>query len=105
MKFKLHNNTGFLVFEVDVISSLPEVMLLLSIARKEESVVMSKGVNDKTGARSVSISLPPALIEKLEDQALSNKRSGGGPATVSGIVRAALEAAENQASPRATKNA
>lgn len=44
-------------------------------------------------AKPVTISLPPGLIERLEDKALSNKRSGEGPKTVSAIVRAALEGA------------
>jgi hypothetical protein len=44
-------------------------------------------------AKPVTISLPPSIIERLEDTALSNKRSGNGPKTVSAIVRAALEVA------------
>lgn len=44
-------------------------------------------------AKPVTISLPPSIIEQLEDAALSNKRSGSGPKTVSAIVRAALAAA------------
>ncbi|MCQ4235611.1 hypothetical protein NAV31_18110 [Pseudomonas stutzeri] len=44
-------------------------------------------------AKAISISLPPCMIEKLEDTALTNKRSGSGPKTISGIVREALEAA------------
>ncbi|MGV8842709.1 MAG: hypothetical protein ACOH2I_05595 [Pseudomonas sp.] len=44
-------------------------------------------------AKPVTISLPPSLIEKLEDTALRNKRRGEGPKTVSAIVREALELA------------
>ena len=44
-------------------------------------------------AKPVTISLPPNIIEQLEDVALSNKRNGSGPKTVSAIVRAALEVA------------
>lgn len=44
-------------------------------------------------AKPISISLPPAMIEKLEDTALTNKRSGTGPKTISAIVREALETA------------
>lgn len=43
--------------------------------------------------RTLSISLPGGLIEKLEDAARANKRTELGPKTVSGIIRAALEAA------------
>jgi hypothetical protein len=41
-------------------------------------------------AKPVAISLPPALIERLQDQALANKRSGSDLKTVSAIVRNAL---------------
>ncbi|MBX9915391.1 MAG: hypothetical protein K2Y25_15955 [Pseudomonadaceae bacterium] len=44
-------------------------------------------------AKPITISLPPSIIEQLEDAALSNKRGGNGPKTVSAIVRAALAAA------------
>ena len=44
-------------------------------------------------AKPVAISLPPALIERLQDQALANKRSGAELKTVSAIVRDALEKA------------
>lgn len=43
-------------------------------------------------AKPVTISLPPSLIEQLEDRALENKRAGAGPKTVSAIVRDALAA-------------
>lgn len=42
-------------------------------------------------AKSVSISLPPEIIEQLEDEVRDNKRSGDGPKTVSGILREILE--------------
>lgn len=44
-------------------------------------------------AKSFSMSLPPALYQRLEEQAYANKRSGVGPKTVSGIIREALAAA------------
>lgn len=44
-------------------------------------------------AQNISISLPPAMIEKLQDAALANKRGGGHLKTVSAIVRDALDQA------------
>lgn len=44
-------------------------------------------------AKAISISLPPTMIEKLEDAALANKRHGSGAKTISAIIREALEAA------------
>jgi hypothetical protein len=44
-------------------------------------------------AQNISISLPPALVEKLQDAALANKRGAGDLKTVSAIVRDALERA------------
>lgn len=44
-------------------------------------------------AQNVSISLPPAMIERLQDAALANKRGAGDLKTVSAIVRDALERA------------
>ncbi len=44
-------------------------------------------------AKPVAISLPPTLIERIQDQALANKRSGLELKTVSAIVRDALEKA------------
>ncbi|RMO27669.1 hypothetical protein ALQ43_03592 [Pseudomonas savastanoi pv. glycinea] len=40
----------------------------------------------------VSISLPPGILEKIEDDVRENKRSGKAHRTVSAIVRHALEA-------------
>lgn len=49
------------------------------------------GTQPKTKkAKPVTISLPPSLIEQLEDRALENKRAGTGPKTVSAIIREAL---------------
>ena len=42
-------------------------------------------------AKPVAISLPPAMIERVQDQALANKRAGLDLKTVSAIVRDALE--------------
>jgi hypothetical protein len=44
-------------------------------------------------AKPISISLPPSIIEQLEDAVRDNKRSGKGSRTVSALVREALEAA------------
>lgn len=44
-------------------------------------------------AKAVGISLPPAMIEKLQDTALKNKRSGAAHKTVSALILDALERA------------
>jgi hypothetical protein len=41
-------------------------------------------------AKPISISLPPELIEQLEDRVRFNKRSGSGPKTISAIIRESL---------------
>ncbi len=43
--------------------------------------------------RNVSITLPVALTEKLQDVAIVNKRGGGSLTSVSAIIRDALEKA------------
>lgn len=40
--------------------------------------------------KPISISLPPEMIERLEDLALKNKRAGTGPKSVSALVLDAL---------------
>jgi hypothetical protein len=50
-------------------------------------------MSDSEKAKPIAISLPPALIEKLQDQAMANKRAGAELKTVSAIVRDALEKA------------
>lgn len=47
---------------------------------------------DKRKPVPVSISLPPGILEKLEDAVRENKRSGKPLRTVSAIVKDALEA-------------
>ncbi len=47
----------------------------------------------KEKAKSFSMSLPPALYQRLEEKAFANKRRGEGPKTVSGLIREALAAA------------
>jgi alpha-amylase/alpha-mannosidase (GH57 family) len=42
-------------------------------------------------AENISISLPPSMVEKLQDTARANKRGGDGLKSVSAIVRNALE--------------
>jgi len=44
-------------------------------------------------AKPLSISLPPDVIEQLEDAVRHNKRSGSGVKTVSALIREALEQA------------
>jgi hypothetical protein len=44
-------------------------------------------------AQNISISLPPALIVKLQDAAITNKRGSGDLKTVSAIIKDALEKA------------
>lgn len=44
-------------------------------------------------AKPLAISLPPAMIQRLQDLAVANKRSGADLKTVSAIVRDALEKA------------
>lgn len=51
----------------------------------------SRSVSTKK-AKPLTISLPPDLIELLEDRARENKRKGEGPKTVSALVREALAA-------------
>lgn len=41
-------------------------------------------------AQNISISLPPALIVKLQDAAIANKRGGSDLKTVSAIIKDAL---------------
>jgi hypothetical protein len=43
--------------------------------------------------KNISISLPPAMADKLQDVARANKRGGGELTTVSAIMRDALEKA------------
>lgn len=43
-------------------------------------------------AKPLTISLPPDLIEQLEDRSRENKRKGEGPKTVSALMREALAA-------------
>ncbi len=62
----------------------PKSLQVKKVARQEGEVPK---------ARPLSISLPPEIVEQLEDQVRDNKRSGDGPKTVSGILRELLEKA------------
>lgn len=67
-----------------------------ALADKPYGGVKSKPVAKSTAeakAQNVSISLPPALIIKLQDSAMLNKRSGSDLKTVSAIIKDALEKA------------
>lgn len=44
-------------------------------------------------AKPISISLPPSVIEQLEDAVRKNKRSGEGLRTISAIIKEALDIA------------
>lgn len=59
----------------------------------QHAQVNEKKMAESKKAKPIAISLPPALIERLQDQALANKRSGAELKTVSAIVRDALEKA------------
>lgn len=50
-----------------------------------------KSVEPEQKAQAIGISLPPKMIENLQDVALKNKRGGHGQKTVSGIIRELLE--------------
>lgn len=50
-------------------------------------------MRDSEKAKPLAISLPPAMIERLQDLAVANKRSGAELKTVSAIVRDAIEKA------------
>lgn len=47
---------------------------------------------DKRKAVPISVSLPPSIIEQIEDVVRDNKRGGKPNRTVSAIIRSALEA-------------
>jgi uncharacterized membrane protein len=44
-------------------------------------------------AKAIGISLPPVMIEKLQDTAIKNKRAGADHKTVSALILDALERA------------
>ncbi|WP_449124746.1 hypothetical protein [Pseudomonas viridiflava] len=46
---------------------------------------------DKRKSVPISVSLPPGIIEQLEDAAVANKRAGGVLKSVSAIIKDALE--------------
>jgi len=58
-----------------------------------ENALETSKMPDSEKAKPIAISLPPFLIEKIQDQALANKRAGLDLKTVSAIVRDALEKA------------
>jgi len=61
------------------------------LADKPYGQAKEKVTDPEKKAQAIGISLPPSMIEKLQDAALKNKRSGGGQKTVSGIIRELLE--------------
>mgnify|MGYP001229225963 CR=1 FL=1 len=63
------------------------------VASATTPVQAASVVGELVKRKTLSISLPPDLIERLEDAALKNKRAGEGPKSVSAIVLAALAAA------------
>ena len=54
------------------------------------SPALAPTVLERPKAKPISISLPPDVIDALEDQVIQNKRSGEGPRTVSGLIKLAL---------------
>jgi len=65
--------------------------LASQLADKPYGHAKEKELETEKKAQAIGISLPPAMIEKLQDQALKNKRGGTGQKTVSGIIRELLE--------------
>lgn len=65
--------------------------LAQELADKPFGQAKGKATEPDQKAQAIGISLPPKMIENLQDAALKNKRSGGGQKTVSGIIRALLE--------------
>ncbi|EXF94314.1 hypothetical protein HK44_002130 [Pseudomonas fluorescens HK44] len=59
--------------------------------KKAKAADSKKTVDPEQKAQAIGISLPPSMIEKLQDAALVNKRGGHGQKTVSGIIRELLE--------------
>ena len=61
------------------------------LAGKDYGRPKEKTDDTEKKSQAIGISLPPSMIEKLQDTALKNKRSGAGQKTVSGIIRELLE--------------
>lgn len=59
--------------------------------QKKEVKLAKKAEPAAEKAQAIGISLPPAMIEKLQDEAIANKRGGAGQKTVSGLIRELLE--------------
>lgn len=57
----------------------------------EKFAAGAEGVKQNVSLSRTTISLPSDLMEKVEDHARENKRSGEDNRTVSAVVRAALE--------------
>lgn len=63
------------------------------LAEKDYGKPKEKISDPEKKAQAIGISLPPGIIEKLQDEAIKNKRCGVGQKTVSGIIRELLEKA------------
>ncbi len=75
------------------VSSVAAEALARQLADRPYGEQKAAGSSAAIKAKPISISLPPSVIEQLEDTVRDNKRSGEGPRTISAIVREALEAA------------
>lgn len=83
-----------------------QAVAIKNVATSEEADALARQLADKPygersptvaepakKARPISISLPPEIIEQLEDVVRDNKRAGAGLRTVSALIREALEVA------------
>jgi hypothetical protein len=61
------------------------------LAEKDYGRPKEKPSDPEKKSQAIGISLPPDMIEKLQDMAIKNKRGGAGQKTVSGIIRELLE--------------
>ncbi|WP_455233306.1 hypothetical protein [Geopseudomonas aromaticivorans] len=73
---------------------------LRSLAEWQEIQARRYDPLDDEKAKSLSVSLPPSMISKIERQAQDNKQAGVDPKTVSGIIRDSLIKAGFGQAPR-----
>ena len=67
--------------------------LASELAEKDYARPKEKTQEADKKSQAIGISLPPSMIENLQDAAMKNKRGGAGQKTVSGIIRELLEKA------------
>ena len=73
--------------DVKQVEALADELADKPYGQKKEPILNTE---DKESLSRTTISLPTALLERLEDLAFSNKRTGKEPRTVSAIIREAL---------------